>query len=90
MNVWIDADLCTGDGICAEIAPSVFFMEDDGLAYVKEAKENFSDLGGDHKFNEQMGTGGTANGVGRIPDAKIDDVVEAAEECPGECIFIEP
>ncbi|HVL93186.1 MAG TPA: ferredoxin [Acidimicrobiales bacterium] len=30
-----------------------------------------------------------ANGVARIPDGKIDDVVEAAEECPGECIFIE-
>ncbi len=89
MNVWIDADLCTGDGICAEIAPSVFFMEDDGLAYVKEAKENFPDLGGDHKFNESLGTGGLANGLGRIPDSKLDDVIEAAEECPGECIFIE-
>ncbi|MGH9155434.1 MAG: ferredoxin [Acidimicrobiales bacterium] len=90
MKVWIDADLCTGDGICAEIAPSVFFMEDDGLAYVKEAKENFADLSADHKYNENLGKGGLANGEGRIPDAKLDDVIEAAEECPGECIFIEP
>jgi ferredoxin len=90
MNVWIDADLCTGDGICAEIAPAVFFMEDDGLAYVKEPKEHFPDLSADKKFNEQLGQGGTANGVARVPDPLLEDVVEAAEECPGECIFIEP
>ncbi len=90
MNVWIDADLCTGDGICAEIAPAVFFMEDDGLAYVKEPKEHFPELSADKKFNDHLGQGGTANGVARIPDPLLEDVVEAAEECPGECIFIEP
>ena len=37
MKVWIDQDLCTGDGLCAEIAPDVFIMEEDGLAYVAEA-----------------------------------------------------
>ncbi|MCH2434326.1 MAG: ferredoxin, partial [Acidimicrobiales bacterium] len=36
MKVWIDQDLCTGDGICAEICPKIFEMHDDGLAYVKE------------------------------------------------------
>jgi hypothetical protein len=36
MKVWIDQDLCTGDGLCEEIAPSVFTLLDDGLAYVKE------------------------------------------------------
>ena len=36
MKVWIDQDLCTGDGICEEICPSVFGMADDGLAYVKQ------------------------------------------------------
>ncbi|MCU0280931.1 MAG: ferredoxin [Acidimicrobiia bacterium] len=24
MKVWIDQDLCTGDGLCEEIAPDVF------------------------------------------------------------------
>ncbi|MFC2177298.1 ferredoxin, partial [Actinomycetota bacterium] len=24
LMVWIDQDLCTGDGICEEIAPDVF------------------------------------------------------------------
>ncbi len=37
MKVWIDQDLCTGDGICVEICPSLFDMHEDGLAYVKEA-----------------------------------------------------
>ena len=90
MNVWIDADLCTGDGICAEIAPAVFFMEDDGLAYVKEPKEHFAEHSADKKFNEHMGQGGLVNGIARIPDPLLEDVIEAAEECPGECIFIEP
>ena len=36
MNVWIDQDLCTGDGLCAEILPTVFTLMDDGLSYVQE------------------------------------------------------
>ncbi|MSX37440.1 MAG: ferredoxin, partial [Actinobacteria bacterium] len=24
MKVWIDQDLCTGDGLCEEISPNVF------------------------------------------------------------------
>ena len=31
-----------------------------------------------------------ARGVARVPDSQIEDTVEAAEECPGECIMIEP
>jgi ferredoxin len=76
MKVWIDQDLCTGDGLCEEIAPAVFTLLDDGLAYVKE--------GTDVK-NEPSGSGGIAV----VPDDLEDSVTEAAEECPGECIFIE-
>ncbi|MEX0768102.1 MAG: ferredoxin, partial [Microthrixaceae bacterium] len=36
LKVWIDQDLCTGDGLCEEISPAVFALLDDGLAYVKE------------------------------------------------------
>jgi ferredoxin len=25
-----------------------------------------------------------------FPDSKLEAVIESAEECPGECIFIEP
>ena len=46
MKVWIDQDLCTGDGLCEEIAPDVFTLLDDGLAYVKEGSKVFSDPGG--------------------------------------------
>ena len=46
MKVWIDQDLCTGDGLCEEIAPDVFTLLDDGLAYVKEGDKVFDDPGG--------------------------------------------
>ena len=46
MKVWIDQDLCTGDGLCEEIAPDVFTLLDDGLAYVREGAKVFSDPGG--------------------------------------------
>ena len=46
MKVWIDQDLCTGDGLCEEIAPTVFTLLDDGLAYVKEGDKVFSSPGG--------------------------------------------
>ena len=46
MKVWIDQDLCTGDGLCEEIAPAVFTLLDDGLAYVKEDDKVLNDPGG--------------------------------------------
>ena len=46
MKVWIDQDLCTGDGLCEEIAPDVFTLLDDGLAYVKDNGKVLSDPGG--------------------------------------------
>ena len=76
MKVWIDQDLCTGDGLCEEIAPDVFTLLDDGLAYVKEGDKIFSDPGG-------------SEGMANIPDAELEGVIESAEECPCECIFIE-
>ena len=76
VKVWIDQDLCTGDGLCAEIAPDVFVMLDDGLAYVKEGEQVFDDPGGVH-------------GLAVVPDGLLADVIESAEECPGECIFLE-
>lgn len=81
MKVWIDQDLCTGDGLCAEIAPDVFHMMPDGLAYVRE---------GDKIYAAAAGNPQGAEGLAYFPDSLLSDVVEAAEECPGECIFIEP
>ena len=76
MKVWIDQDLCTGDGLCEEICPSVFTLLDDGLAYVKQGDDVLSSPGG-------------AEGLAVVPAGMEDAVVEASEECPGECIFIE-
>lgn len=85
MKVWIDQDLCTGDGLCEEIAPDIFFGQDDGLFYVKEAAGNF---GTEKKFDGEANPAGSA-GMARIPETQIEAAIEAAEECPGECIFIE-
>ena len=88
MKVWIDQDLCTGDGLCAEIAPDVFFGKDDGLYYVKETAENF----GEEKLFDGESHPAGAEGMAQIPKVDsggLDEVIEAAEECPGECIFIE-
>lgn len=76
MKVWIDQDLCTGDGLCVDICPSVFVMLDDGLAYVKDEDSVRSDPGGQA-------------GIVALPKAHEAAVVEASQECPGECIFIE-
>jgi ferredoxin len=35
MRVWIEAEYCTGDGLCADLCPEMFDMGDDGLAHVK-------------------------------------------------------
>lgn len=83
-KVWIDQDLCTGDGICAEICPAIFEMHDDGLAYVKEVewKNIYNGLGKEPVY--QM-----SQGMATVPDNLLEATIEAADECPGECIFIE-
>jgi ferredoxin len=75
-KVWIDQDLCTGDGLCEEIAPKVFKLLDDGLAYVVEGDKVFSDPGG-------------AEGMANVPEDQLEGVIESADECPGECIYLE-
>jgi len=90
LMVWIDQDLCTGDGICEEICPDVFIGRDDGLWVVKEEASHFgASIVFDARDSEGHGPEG-AKGVARVPDSLIEAVVEAAEECPGECIMIEP
>jgi ferredoxin len=86
LMVWIDQDLCTGDGICEEICPDVFVGRDDGLWVVKEEAAHW---GSTVVFDGRPAPDGP-RGVARVPDALLDAVVEAAEECPGECIMIEP
>lgn len=88
VKVWIDQDLCTGDGLCVEIEPAIFEMHDDGLAYVKEASwPTLYSKDGKTATNDpilQM-----ADGMASVPDALLESCIDAAEECPGECIYLE-
>jgi ferredoxin len=77
MRVWIDQDLCTGDGLCMDHCPDVFTLLEDGIAYVKESGQVQNDPGG-------------AESLARVPEPALAHVVAAADDCPGECIFIEP
>jgi len=74
LEVWIDQDLCTGDGICAQYAPEVFELDIDGLAYVKAEGE------------EELRTAPGATAP--VPLTILQDVVASAKECPGECIHV--
>ncbi|MEK7471793.1 MAG: ferredoxin [Patescibacteria group bacterium] len=87
MKVWIDQDLCTGDGICVEDARDVFVMYEDGLAYVKAIGEKTIVLAED---GLPLHRGAFENGLVEFPDSLLNDVIAAAEDCPGACIFIEP
>lgn len=82
-KVWIDQSLCTGDGLCEEICGAIFQIHDDGLAYVKEPEWEDILNGGDSPLYTM------AQGQVDVPEEMLEDVVDASEECPGECIFIE-
>ncbi|KUL27969.1 ferredoxin [Actinoplanes awajinensis] len=73
LQVWIDQDLCTGDGLCVQYAPEVFELDIDGLAYVKD------DTG------ELLQTTGVRAGV---PRHLLLEVIDSAKECPGDCIHV--
>jgi ferredoxin len=87
MKVWIDQDLCTGDGICTEICPDIFEMHQDGLAYVKETFwPTIYGPDGSPKGDPKLKM---AEGTATVPGELVESTIESAEECPGECIFIE-
>lgn len=73
LEVWIDQELCTGDGLCVEFARPVFEMDVDGLAYVKDAD--------DELLTE-------AGAVTPVPLKLVTDVLLAAKDCPGACIHV--
>jgi ferredoxin len=73
LEVWIDQDLCTGDGICAQYAPEVFELDIDGLAYVKSPDDELLQ---------------TPRATTPVPLPLLQDVVDSAKECPGDCIHV--
>jgi ferredoxin len=73
LQVWIDQDLCTGDGLCVQYAPEVFEFDIDGLAYVKDGS-------GELLASPKQRADVPAN-------LKLD-VISSAKECPGDCIHV--
>jgi ferredoxin len=74
LRVRVDQNACTGDGLCVQLAPSVFEFDVDGLAYVKDDAGELRTAAGAHV---------------PIPLPVVDAVVDAADECPGNCIYVE-
>ena len=77
VRVWVDQDLCTGDGLCTDHCPDVFMLLEDGLSYVRDASGS--------PCNDP---GGRVSSV-TVPVRLVDQVIVAAIDCPGECIFLE-
>ena len=73
MQVWIDQDCCTGAGLCVDRCPDLFVVLEDGLGYV-------------HEGNVVVADSGRARPV---PTRQEEAAIDAAEHCPGECIYLE-
>ena len=73
LEVRVDQDLCTGDGLCVQYAPEVFEFDVDGLAYVKDADGELLTGPGERT---------------RVPAHLVLEVVDSAKECPGDCIHV--
>ncbi len=73
LRVWIEQDLCTGDGLCVQYAPEVFEFDVDGLAYVKD---------GDGELLA------APQALADVPPSLRLDVISSAKECPGDCIHV--
>lgn len=73
LQVWVDQDLCTGDGLCAQYAREVFELDIDGLAYVKDSSGELLTAPGSRAD---------------VPANLRLDVIDAAKDCPGACIHV--
>ena len=76
MKVWIDQKYCTGDNLCEELCPAIFTQLDDGLSYVKQD-------------GAVLDTPGGKLSMAAVAAEHEAGVREAADQCAGECIFIE-
>ena len=74
MRVWIDQPACVGNGICVEICPEVFDLDDGDVAVV---------LDGERRLPPGP------EGVLTVPPALELAVLEAADECPAGCIYVD-
>jgi ferredoxin len=74
MRVWIDQKACVGNGICEEICPEAFVLADGDIAYVRDGDRTLPD--------------GPDGALTVLPSLE-SSVLEAAEECPAACIYVE-
>ena len=72
--VSVDQDQCTGDGLCVQYAPEVFEFDVDGLAYVKNSAGELLTAPGSRAD---------------VPAHLRLEVLDAARDCPGECIHVQ-
>lgn len=73
MLVWIDQDCCTGAGLCVDRCPDLFVVLEDGIGYVHDGESVLTD----------------PNARSLVPARHERDAIDAAEHCPGECIYLE-
>jgi ferredoxin len=74
MRVWIDQPACVGNGICAEICPEVFELSDGDIAFVRDGA--------------RLLPPGPAGAL-VVPSGFEAAVLEAADECPAGCIYLD-
>jgi ferredoxin len=74
MRVWIDQDCCTGAGLCVDHCPEMFIVLEDGIGYVHDGDGVIADA--------------TTPSIA-VPRRHERAAVDAAERCPGECIYLE-
>ena len=74
--VWIDQDLCTGDGLCTDHCPDVFVLLEDGISYVRDSSSIGNDPGG-------------RDSLAAVPTKLEQSAIDAALDCPGECIYLD-
>lgn len=79
-RVSIEQDECTGCSACPDYAPKYFYMRQNGMAYVKDNID---------QDPEQISHQGFGDSVD-IEEADLNVVSDAAEFCPGQCIYLEP
>lgn len=72
MRVWIDQAECIGVGTCVDVCPSVFALDDDGIAVVEVAGRRSGD-----------------NVPAEVSTDHLEAVLDAAEDCPQSCIYVE-
>lgn len=74
MRVWIDQDCCTGAGLCVDHCPELFIVLEDGIGYVRDGNGVVND---------------PSSPSIPVPVRLEHAAVDAAERCPGECVYLE-